>query len=196
METSLEALTQYILTQAQSEADALLARAKDESEKTLADTRQRLDERLIREKEHFKRLSDQRIEDAQRQKASALRRIRTQYARELVERLFDQAEEALCGLDGERFLQFYKNALASLPLQGAYTVRLGGRSAANLSEAERKALAIKTETYSVTVCEDTVPNEGGFLLEQPPVEMSFLFSDLLKELKSADAPGLIKGFLG
>jgi len=26
--------------------------------------------------------------------------------------------------------------------------------------------------------------------------MSFLFSDLLKELKSADAPGLIKGFLG
>lgn len=195
METSLEALIQYILTQAQSEADALLARAKEEAEAVLADTRRRLDERLGREKEHLKRLSDQRVEDAQRQKTAALRRTRTQYARELVERLFDEAEEALCGLDGEAFLQFYKNALSSLPLRGAYTVRLGARSAANLSEKARRALELKTDTCSVTVHKDTVPNEGGFLLEQPPVELSFLFSDLLQELKNADAPGLIKSFL-
>jgi len=195
METSLENLTQYILSQARSEADSIVSRAREEADKAVAEAKARADERLAREKEQLKALSAQRVEDAVRQKTSALRRARTQYAGELVEQLFSEAAEALGAMSGGDFLVFYKNALSSLPLKGAYTVKLGEKSARRLTDKELKALNIAAGDYTVSVSGETVPGEGGFILDQPPVELSFLFSDLLKELKSQESAGLIKRLL-
>jgi vacuolar-type H+-ATPase subunit E/Vma4 len=195
METTLENLTEYILTQARSEAESMVAHAKEESEKAVESAKEQAGERLAREKEHLKTLSGQRIEDAVRQKTSALRRTRTQYAGSLVEKLFDAAEEALSGMSGADFLLFYKNALTSLPLKGTYTVKLGSKSAERMTAEELGALNFTAADYTVTVCDETIPSEGGFVLDQPPMELSFLFSDLLKELKSQESPGLIKRFL-
>jgi V/A-type H+-transporting ATPase subunit E len=195
METSLENLTQYIVSEAQSEADSIVANAREEADKAVAEAKARAGERLVREKESQKAMSDQRVHDAVRQKTAALRRARTQYAGELVEKLFDEAEEALCAMSGGDFLLFYKNALSSLPLSGAYTAKLGSKSAGSLSAEELAALNVTAAGYSVTVSGETIPGEGGFILDRPPTEMSFLFSDLLKELKSQESPGLIKRLL-
>ncbi|MEA4919446.1 MAG: hypothetical protein VB078_00785 [Clostridiaceae bacterium] len=192
MEKTLENLTQYIKDEATLEAQKLLQDALSEAEKARSDAQGKIDAMLARQKEQISSQSEQRIKDAVRQKTVNLLKERTQYAAELIDTLFDEAEDELCNMSAKDFLRFFNSAIASSDINGACRIILGERTACVLSTEQRVMLELSTDRYKLTVENSTVPNQGGFVLEQPPVEYSFLFSDLLNEIKRHESPSLLK----
>lgn len=192
MEKTLENLTQYIKDEATLEAQKLLQDALSEAEKARSDAQGKIDAMLARQKEQISSQSEQRIKDAVRQKSVNLHKERTQYAAALIDRLFDEAEDELCRMSSEEFLRFYKNTLEMSDVMGDCRIILGERTAQILTEDQRRNLELRTDRYKLTIDNNTVPNQGGFVLEQPPVEYSFLFSDLLNEIKRHESPSLLK----
>jgi vacuolar-type H+-ATPase subunit E/Vma4 len=196
MGNSLENLTQYIIEKATSEAESIMGDARVEADALREKERRRLDALHVRQKEQLVMRSEQRIQNAVRQKTASLQRERIQYASQLIDRLFQEAENALCAISAGEFLQFYQHSLEKMCLTGDYIVFLGQRSAQSLSEEECRLLERKTDRYTLSLQKKTIPDRGGFLLGQSSVEYSFLFRDLLNEIRTKESPRLLKYLLG
>lgn len=192
MENSLENLTSFILEKANAEAEGLMEAARRDADTACAEKLEKLGDMLARQRDQLSTQSEQRIQIAVRQTAANINKERTRYVSKLIDTLFEDAEAALCAMSADEFLRFFHNALESLPLAGEFKVLLGQRSAEKLNEQQRMGLECTTEQYRLVLAEDTIANQGGFMLEQTPIEYSFLFVDLLSEIKHQESPRLLK----
>ncbi len=185
-------LTEWILTQSESEAGEILAQAEEKRRAVLEDADARLEGQFAERSAMLRRLSEEQLRLSEDRERSLIQKERIRFKQSLTEACFSQAEEALCGLSGDEFLAFFQRAADSLPLEGEYTVRLGERTLRSLSDEDKARLAVRTGGYALTVSEETVPSEGGFVLERFPVEYSFLYSDLLADVKAREGARLMK----
>lgn len=192
MEKSLKNLTEHILSEAKAQANSLLQDASESVKAEREKAQSRFDALLAEQTQQLTQQSQQRIADAVRLKTDKLNKERTQFAGSLIDQLFEQAQSQLAQMPADEFIAFYRSALAKLALKGEYTVVLGALTAKALSPQQLLQLAVKEEGYSVTVDEKTIPNQGGFVLEQSPIEYSFLFADMLDEIRREQGPSLLK----
>ncbi len=196
MENSLENLTQYIMDKAQSEAQAMLDAAHQESDATLAAAVLKYEQMLQAQKEQIVLQSEQAIREAVQLKTVSLKKERTKYVEELINGLFEEAHDELCRMPTADFMQFFSRTIKSMNPIGNITIVLGQKSAVLLDQQNRTILEQEGNQYHLTLSPNEIPNQGGFVLEKPPVEYSFLFSDLLAEIKKQEMPNLLKRLLG
>lgn len=196
MANSLENLKQYILNEANVEAQELLNEAIENAKMERAQANNKFDVMFLQQKEQMEKLSHKRSENALRQHREKLNKEITQFALKLIDQLFIETENELCKMSSDSFLKFFKNSIVDLQLTGKYYVILGQITAQKFYGEERKELEIKTDKYSICITDKTVPNQGGFILEQSPIEFSFLFKDLLSEIKKKESPALLKQLMG
>lgn len=125
-----------------------------------------------------------------------LKRERTMFATVLINQLFGEAENELCTLTPDMFLTFYRGCLVNMKLSGKYEAVLGALSAKDMPENIKNMLEVQSKDFSISISSKTIPDQGGFILQKPPVEFSFLFSDLLSEIRQKEEPALLNQLLG
>lgn len=195
MENSLENLTKYILDSAKAEAQTLVETAVNNADSERVEVNRQYESMFKEQKELLEKNSGQRIKNAIIQHEAKLKKERTRYATELINMLFDEAEEKLYGMNFDSFFDFYRISIGSLTLSGDYEVILGDKTAIKIPDDMKQSLTVKEASFSIFISEKTIPEQGGFLLSKPPVEYSFLFSDLLSEIKEKEVPVLLKKLL-
>ncbi len=196
MENSLENLTQYIMDKAQSEAQTMLDAAHQESDATFVAAVLKYEQMLQAQKEQIARQSEQTIREAAQLKTVSLKKERTKYVEELINGLFEEAHDELCRMSISDFMQFFSRTIKNMNPIGDITIVLGQKSAVLLDQQQRAILEQEGDGYRLILSPNKIPNQGGFVLEKPPVEYSFLFSDLLTEIKKQEMPNLLKRMLG
>lgn len=196
MQNSLNSLTQYIINEAQNEAQMLLNEALENARIERSQVNGKFGEMFLQQKEQIEKQSQLRKQIAIRQHSEKLNKEKTQFALKLIDQLFVEAETELCEMSTDSFFSFFQNSIANLQLTGEYKITLGQITAQKLSSDERKRLEFKTDNYSILVTNKIIPNQGGFILEQSPIEFSFLFKDILSEIKKKESPALLKQFIG
>ena len=196
MGNSLENLTQHILNAANAEATDLLSSASENARIERAKTMQKYENMLSEQKDQLEQMSAERSKNTLKQYEDKLKRERTMFATAQIDQLFSEALNTLCVLNPDEFLSFYHSCFSNLKLSGRYEVVLGALSAKGLPEDMKSRLKVKNEQFSVTVFSETIPDQGGFVLRKSPVEFSFLFSDLLSEIKQKEEPVLFNQLLG
>ena len=196
MGNSLENLAKYIINEANTEAKGLLSEALESAQMERSQANNKFEEMFLHQKEQMEEQSSQRSKNALRQHMEKLNKEKTQFALELIDQLFAETETRLSEMPSDSFLEFFQNSTSNLQLTGKYYVTLGQITAQNLSNEEKKRLEIETDKYSLCVTNKTAPNQGGFILGQFPIEFSFLFKDLLSEIKKKESPALLKQLMG
>lgn len=196
MGNSLENLTQHILNAANAEATDLLSSASENARIERAKTMQKYENMLSEQKDQLEQMSAERSKNTLKQYEDKLKRERTMFATAQIDQLFSEALNTLCALKSDEFLSFYHSCFSNLKLSGKYETVLGALSAKGLPEDMKSMLEVKNEQFSVTVSSETIPDQGGFVLRKSPVEFSFLFSDLLSEIKQKEEPVLLNQLLG
>lgn len=196
MGNSLENLAKYIINEANTEAKGLLSEALESAQMERSQANNKFEKMFLHQKEQMEEQSSQRSKNALRQHMEKLNKEKTQFALELIDQLFAETETRLSEMPSDSFLEFFQNSTSNLQLTGKYYVTLGQITAQNLSNEEKKRLEIETDKYSLCVTNKTAPNQGGFILEQFPIEFSFLFKDLLSEIKKKESPALLKQLMG
>lgn len=196
MQNSLNNLIQYIINEAHNEAHMLLNEALENARIERSKVNGKFDEMFLHHKEQIEKQSQLRKQNAIRQHSEKLSKEKTRFALKLIDQLFLEAETVLCEMSSDSFFKFFQNSIANLQLTGEYKVILGQITAQKLSSDERKRLEFKTDNYSILITNKTIPNQGGFILEQFPIEFSFLFKDMLSEIKKKESPALLKQFIG
>lgn len=192
---NIKNITDIIVQQANDEAAKLLKAAGTQLESDLSENEIKLEQAFHEKTEQLKQWSEERIRAAHLRKQSALQKERTRYKKQLLEQVFSEAELTLSRMPAGQFLDFYRKTLDCLTLRGLYTLRIGQQTAETLREEDWDALCITNENYSVTVSRQTIPNAGGFRLEQFPVEYSFLYHELLEEIKAQEGSKVMKQLL-
>ena len=198
MDPALAKLTQYIEQQAQTEAEGILQQAQAEASRRLAAARQQQAECLQQQQDLLLRRFRLAAAEQQRQLEQQQLRQPAGLARQLADELFALAEQQLAALPAQSFQTFFLRSLRQLPAAGVYCLQLGQASADQLPESLPAQLlqSARQAGYHLQLTPETLPRQGGFLLQQPPVTYSFLFSDLLADLKKQLLPELLPLLLG
>lgn len=192
---SIQALTDSILAQAQAEADTFLRNEMEKCAQELSDSEKQLETQFAEQKEQLAAHSEERVQLALLRKRSALQKERTRYKQDLLDKLFAEAEDSLCRISGADFLAFYRQMLTSVELKGSFVAHIGAKSAQQFTAEDWAALNINGDSYDVRPAKETIPGKGGFVLEQSSLEFSFLFGELLADIKYRTGAELLKQLL-
>lgn len=196
MENSLENLAQHILNTANAEAKELLNSASENARRERAKAMQRYNAMLSDQKAQLEKTAADQITNTLKQHEDKLKRERTMFATTLINQLFSEAENALFALTPDVFLNFYSGCLSNIKLSGKYEAVLGALSAKDMPENIKGMLEVQSKDFSVSISSETIPNQGGFILRRSPVEFSFLFSDLLSQIRQKEEPVFLNQLLG
>lgn len=189
METTLEELVKYVRERAEKESEEIRSRADAEFEKTKTAAALETGKGLSEQEKMLENDLDKRIEEFKRQEKAKSSRRTTDYAAALSEKVFVLAEEKLSGLDRDKFAEYFRGSVSGLSLKGKYDVILGEKSKGKLDESDVKACC--ADGLELRLSDRYVKDSGGFVIVSGKVEYSFLFSDLLGELKKTEQPLLI-----
>ena len=185
----IEKLTQLIQTEAQSEIDSVLANARREAETVASRYQARAEAEaaeLAAKNEKAAAEREERLVSAAQMEA---RKVRLAAKQEMVEKAYIRALEKLCSMPQEQ----YVDVLADLLLQASTT----GTEEVVFSQKDRehagKAAVEKANKASgkkLTVAQETLPIQGGFILRSGNVEVNCTF-DTLVRLQKAETAGAV-----
>ena len=185
----IEKITQLIPTEAQSEIDSVLANARREAETVASRYQARAEAEaaeLAAKNEKAAAEREERLVSAAQMEA---RKVRLAAKQEMVEKAYIRALEKLCSMPQEQ----YVDVLADLLLQASTT----GTEEVVFSQEDRehagKAAVEKANKASgkkLTVAQETLPIQGGFILRSGNVEVNCTF-DTLVRLQKAETAGAV-----
>ena len=175
----IEKITQLIQTEAQSEIDSVLANARREAETVASRYQARAEAEaaeLAAKNEKAAAEREERLVSAAQMEA---RKVRLAAKQEMVEKAYIRALEKLCSMPQEQ----YVDVLADLLLQASTT----GTEEVVFSQEDRehagKAAVEKANKASgkkLTVAQETLPIQGGFILRSGNVEVNCTFETLVR----------------
>ena len=185
----IEKITQLIQTEAQSEIDSVLANARREAETVASRYQARAEAEaaeLAAKNEKAAAEREERLVSAAQMEA---RKVRLAAKQEMVEKAYIRALEKLCSMPQAQ----YVDVLADLLLQASTT----GTEEVVFSQKDRehagKAAVEKANKASgkkLTVAQETLPIQGGFILRSGNVEVNCTF-DTLVRLQKAETAGAV-----
>ena len=185
----IEKITQLIQTEAQSEIDSVLANARREAETVASRYQARAEAEaaeLAAKNEKAAAEREERLVSAAQMEA---RKVRLAAKQEMVEKAYIRALEKLCSMPQEQ----YVDVLADLLLQASTT----GTEEVVFSQKDRehagKAAVEKANKASgkkLTVAQETLPIQGGFILRSGNVEVNCTFDPLVR-LQKAETAGAV-----
>ena len=185
----IEKITQLIQTEAQSEIDSVLANARREAETVASRYQARAEAEaaeLAAKNEKAAAEREERLVSAAQMEA---RKVQLVAKQEMVEKAYIRALEKLCSMPQEQ----YVDVLADLLLQASTT----GTEEVVFSQEDRehagKAAVEKANKASgkkLTVAQETLPIQGGFILRSGNVEVNCTF-DTLVRLQKAETAGAV-----
>lgn len=180
-------ITELIVRQAQEKATNKMqdARIKNEKnyENSLSKMKLEYNQRMLQMQEWV----NKDYYAAYMQKESTANKELANHKQSLVNRVFMQAQKTMEQWSADEFLQFFEDVLEQLELEGEYIITFGELTA---SKIDKRALKLKyawshftKSKFHLKFSDATIPNQGGFLMEQIPVEYDFLYSTLIKDIK-------------
>ena len=185
----IEKITQLIQTEAQSEIDSVLANARQEADTVASRYQVRAEAEaaeLAAKNEKAAAEREERLVSAAQMEA---RKVLLSAKQEMVEKAYIRALEKLCSMPQEQ----YVDVLADLLLQASTT----GTEEVVFSQKDRehagKAAVEKANKASgkkLTLSQETLPIQGGFILRSGNVEVNCTF-DTLVRLQKAETAGAV-----
>ena len=189
MEKTLDELVGYVRSKAEEEAAEIRSKADADFERSIAEADENIAVRLDSQKKNLLSESEKRVNEFERQEKAKDRKKLTEYASFLADRLFEECAARLNAMSEKEFSEFFAGSVKGLPLKGVYTVVPGEYSKDKL----KKDLISSCESgdLSLILSDSAVKDDGGFVLTSGKVEYSFLFSDILEEVKKTEKPLLL-----
>lgn len=102
-----------------------------------------------------------------------------------LEQLFSEAIERMNHWTEPEFQTFAKQIIAQLTIEGEAQLTLGAFSKGKLSD--KWVLDHSSEKLKLTLDEDVIPNEGGFIIAKEGIEYNFLFASLVQEIQKMES---------
>lgn len=99
-----------------------------------------------------------------------------------ISKLFAATNERLNSLSSDQLQQFASNVLANFKDYGEMTLVVGEHSTEALNQAWLNQQSV--ENLTLTLSDQTINDEAGFILEQKGIEYNFLLSELLTSMKN------------
>lgn len=185
----IEKITQLIQTEAQSEIDSVLANARQEAEAVASRYQVRAEAEAAELAAKYEKAAAEREERLVSAAHMKARKIHLAAKQQMVEKAYIRALEKLCSMPQEQ----YVDVLADLLIRASST----GTEEAVFSPADRenagKAAVEKANKASgkkLTIAEETLPIQGGFILRSGNVEVNCTF-DTLVRLQKAETAGAV-----
>lgn len=167
----LQTFTAKVLARKEEELTQLLEEAKAQEEAKLTNGLASIAEKEASEKEKIDKdfqleesIAEQRIQNQKRNTILASRQ-------EKLLAVFDKAYEKMQAWDAETFGNFVNDVLKTLDANKTYQLSLG--------ELSQHSLTLPS---NVTLSNETIPNEAGFVLETEGIRYNYLFRALLGDM--------------
>lgn len=183
-------LTEKIIQEAQKKEYQIVQTGQEEVSNQIAIQKQQLvqqfDERLQQFEKQAQNDLKLRVSDANAKARNDV--LLTRQA--VLDEFFSEALRQLQEISDEEFEQFLLSNIDKTQVEGRAEIILGAASQKFATEATVKHWQ-ETVAPKVTleICEETIPNQSGFILKQDYLEYNFLFESLLlstEEELSAD----------
>lgn len=179
---NIETITGLILQEAKSKSATILDEAKSKAETFLNEQSAILEQDFQKSKETIKSNLNHQHENAMNHEDMKERKQLASFRQELFISLFDEAEQRMNDFTKEELFQFFEAAVKKSLLTGDCEVVLGECNNAKLTQADLDQVASKYEDLHLTLSEETIPYQGGFVLVQDIIEYDFLYRSLLNEI--------------
>jgi len=164
---SIENITARILREAQEEADAMKAKAESEKETILQEARAQSEE--IASKSSARALRDAQILKERRHSVAELeaRKLRLAAKQEMIDESFSESMKEFASMDPEQYTAFLLKQLEPFKAQKG-EILLNARDKSAVSTKLSEGLA----GSPLTIGDETVPIQGGFILRQGAISMN------------------------
>lgn len=191
----IEKITRLIQSEAQTEIDAVLTKARDEAAAVLARYQAQADAEAADLKFKNQKAAAEREERLVSVAQMESRKVMLQVKQEMVEKAYDLALEKLCSMPDDQ----YVGVLANLMIKASAT----GREEVVFSETDRikagEAAVEKANQISgkqFVLSEETRPIRGGFILKNQNIEVNCAFDTLVRLQKAETAGTVAKKLFG
>ncbi len=172
----IEKITSRILGDAQAEADAILAEAKERCDALRADYDQKAQAEYWSLVRAGVKETEARVQNLGRTAELEARKNVLAFKQSLVDEAFAQAEEAVCNLPEEQYVDFLARQAAQAARTGMEEVLFNEKDAAGCGKkavAKANALLKERGLYpKLTVSAETRPIRGGLILKEGDIEVN------------------------
>ncbi|MGC6767846.1 hypothetical protein ACYSNR_11620 [Enterococcus sp. LJL128] len=182
---AIEKIVEQILEKGKEEAAAYKTVEKERIENEFAEQAAAVE---IQEKKQIKK-NDEQMKKAFKQKQNRqqleVKQTTLNDKQELLSRLFKETVEKMNHWDLTTFQQFASGILANLELAGEVEVSVGEFSQDKISQEWLQTF--NTTDLKLTLSDQLIRKESGFVLAKDGIEYNFLFSTLVQEIQTAES---------
>lgn len=190
----IEKITRLIQSEAQTEIDAILAKAREEAAAISARYQTQAEAEAAELKGKSQKAAAEREERLISVAQMESRKVTLQVKQEMVEKAYELALKKLCSMPEEQ----YTDVLVKLMLQASAT----GREEAIFSDEDRKVGQAAIERVNqisrkqLVLSDETRPIQGGFILKDQNIEVNCAFDTLVRLQKAETAGAVAKKLFG
>lgn len=185
---SIQVLVNQVIDKVRTAEEAKLEEAKRIQASELANEKEKIEHHEATEKEAIQQRVNAEMQRKQQSYINELRNQRLQEKQNLLSGVYSQAIEGLSDLPAVEFAVLIRNALKQLNNNEPTQLVIGEKSQKQLDENSLQT--IKNEFPQVSLSDDMLKNEGGFILSQQGMDYNFTYSKLIEENKDALASEL------
>ena len=180
--SNLNNITSKIIKDAEVERESILAQAADEKNKILSKKESSANEVATEMLEKAKVEAKTKKERVISSAKLKVRNDKLAAKQKVIDEVFEASIEALTKLSKKDFLNFVKEAILSMNLNGKYNLILNKEGLANIDDTFIKELNSKIDGELV-LSKTTGDFKGGFVLENNGIEINNTYEALVTSLR-------------
>lgn len=185
---SIETLVNQVIDKVKANEELKFEEAKRVQSENLTHEKEKIEKQEEIEKEAIK----QRVEaDLQRKQQSYINEMRNQVLQEkqnLLSGIYNEAIEKLSNLSSADFIELVHGAIQQINSNDKTELVMGELSRNQLDQSGFNKL--QTEFPQLSISNDVLKGEGGFILSQEGMDYNFTFNKLISEYKDTLASDL------
>lgn len=197
--SSLDNMTARIIREAEEKADQIINDAKTEEAKII---NEKINDANIKKEEILKKAKLESISKKERVISNAHLQVRNkklETKQEVIEKIYKEALEKLSRLNENKYLDFIKNSLLSLSIDGDEEIILSNMEALIDNDFINKIneeLIKKGKAGAIKISEERRDFKGGFILYKNGIEINNTFEALILSVKDELEPSIIETVFG
>ncbi|MBU5484889.1 V-type ATP synthase subunit E [Clostridium sp. MSJ-11] len=197
--SSLDNMTARIIREAEERANQIINDAKKEEAKII---NEKINDANIKKEEILKKAELESISKKERVISNAHLQVRNkklETKQEVIEKIYKEALEKLSRLNENKYLDFIKNSLLSLSIDGDEKIILSNMEALIDNDFINKIneeLIKKGKTGAIKISEERRDFKGGFILYKNGIEINNTFEALILSVKDELEPSIIETVFG
>ncbi|WP_315119979.1 V-type ATP synthase subunit E family protein [uncultured Clostridium sp.] len=197
--SSLDNMTARIIREAEEKANQIIKGAKEEEIKIING---KINDANIKKEEILKKSELESVSKKERIISNAHLQVRNkklETKQEVIEKIYNKTLEKLGRLPEDKYLNFVKNSLLSLSIDGDEEIILSNTESLINNDFINKIneeLIKKGKTGEIKISEERRDFKGGFILYKNGIEINNTFEALILSIKDELEPSIIETVFG